>query len=133
MGLIASLRTLGLLLFGRLSFCALVGGMLGAITGLLFTAIQAPGLYTNQDLLYISLALAFVSFLLVLLIAGGFCRYGVRSIFLGTLVNSLVTSVLTVFAAERVGFPPVTALLGLVIGILVGSILCRLCRRVRPD
>lgn len=131
MNLIAALRAIGLLLFGRLSFCALVGGMIGAICGFLFTVIQtghAPGAFPNQLLFNIGLVLGAAAFLLVLLIVGGLCRYGVRAIFFGALVNSLLTSVLTVFVADRVGRPPVTALLGLITGIVVGSILCQLCR-----
>jgi hypothetical protein len=128
MGLIRALRQLGLLLFGRLSFCALMGGLAGAICGLLFAVIQtghAPGIFTNQALLYIGLMLGLTAFVLLLLIVGGFCRYGVRAIFVGALLISLVTGVVTTFVSERVGISTITAIVGLLVGIVVGSIFCR--------
>lgn len=129
---------LGETLFRSLSFCALAGAMIGVIVGFLFGLVQTAhpaAIFTPFDLTISSLLLALVGFIVVLVIFGVWQRYGVRAIFLPALINALATAFLTVYVNDALRQSLFAAPVGLLIGILVGSVLCALCAYFppRPD
>jgi len=129
----AALVKLAALLFGRLSFCALMGAIIGALAGFLFAALmeEHPGhVFTNAELLQIAVPLAIACWLVVLLIVGVWLHYGAAAIAWPLLLNAFVTVLLTVWANNLIQMPAIAGIIGLLIGILVGSILCRFCGRL---
>jgi len=131
----AAFVKLAALLFGRLSFCALMGALIGALAGFLFSALmeEHPGyVFTTTELLQIALPLVVVCWLVVLLIVGVWLHYGVAAIAWPLLLNAFLTVLLTLWANNLIQMPVLAGLIGLLIGILVGSILCRFCGRL-PD
>lgn len=119
-------------LFGRFSFCAKIGAIVGIIAGSLFALLQGltPGVsYTPVELLLIGVALALSGWLFVLLAVGVWLRYGAAAIAAPALLNALITAILTVFVSELVQQPALNWLIGLVIGLLIGALFCRLCER----
>ena len=122
-------------IFGRLPFCSLVGLVIGSIAGSLFGVFQfqSPLLtLTWQQVLVGGMLLGAVGFLYVLLLFGLWLRFGVGQIFLPALANGLITGVLTVAVNNLLHFPRVGAIVGLIIGILVGAALCWFCWFCRP-
>ena len=116
-------------LFGKLPFCSLPGAVAGALVGLACAGYELdnPGLVlVVHQLIVTGLLLGFVGLLLVLFLFGVLLRYGVVRIFWPALVNALLTGVLTVFACHALGIPGAFGWLGLLIGIVVGAVLCRL-------
>lgn len=129
----AAFVKLAALLFGRLSFCALMGALIGALAGFLFSALmeEHPGyVFTTTELLQIALPLIVVCWLVVLLIVGVWLHYGVAAIAWPLLLNAFLTVLLTLWANNLIQMPVLAGLIGLLIGILVGSILCRFCGRL---
>lgn len=119
-------------LFGRLSFCAKIGALIGLLSGLVFGLMQAQNLsviYSVQDLIVIGLVLAVFAWLVVLLVIGLWLRYRFSSFAGAALVNALLTAVLTVVVADLLGRPELSWFVGLVVGILVGLVLCLYCER----
>ena len=129
-----ALVALARVLFGRLSFCALNGGLVGAIAGLLFGLLQ--GEFPNQplaigELLPIALLLGLVGWVVVLVVVGMWIHYGAAAVAWPALLNALLTALLTVWLNNLLLRPELASLIGLLVGILVGTILCRLCARDR--
>lgn len=119
-------------LFGRLSFCAKIGAIIGVLSGLIFGLMQAQNpsaIYSVQDLIVIGLALAIFAWLVVLLILGFWLRYSLATLAGAALINAILTAILTVLIADRLNQPELTWFVGLIIGILVGSVLCLFCGR----
>jgi len=119
-------------LFGRFSFCAKVGAIVGIIAGSFFALLQGmtPGVsYPPPELLLIGAALALLGWLFVLLAVGVWLRYGAAAIAAPALLNALVTAILTVFVGNFVQQPALDWLIGLLIGLVVGALLCRWCGR----
>ena len=119
-------------MFGKLSLCALVGGLVGAITGFFFSLfqLQNPGLVlTVLQVLAMGIELGLLGWLFVLLVVGVWLHYGAGSIAFQALVNALLTSILVVFFNNLLQLPAVAVPIGMLIGILVGYLLCILCGR----
>jgi hypothetical protein len=119
--------------FSRLSICSLVGVIAGSFAGFAFAIFEKdhPGLsLSTQQLFAIGLLLGVTGFLLVLYFVGLLLRYGIGPIFWPALVNSLLTALLTVFFAYWLKMPALYAVAGLLIGVVVGALLCRLCRSI---
>ena len=117
-------------LLSRVPFCSLAGMLVGSITGTLFglTLFAHPGASLDlKTLLGIGLLLGLLGFVFVLFFIGVLLRYGIGQIFLPGLVNALITAVITVLVDYVLQVPELAGWVGLLIGLLVGAILCRLC------
>lgn len=119
-------------IFGKLHFCALVGGIVGSIAGFLFGMLQSQHtalILSMPDVFRVGLLLALVGWIVVLIVVGVWLRYGVAAIALPALVNAVLTAVLTVYFNNLIQQPVLATLIGLLVGILIGTILCWYCRR----
>ena len=125
-----ALVLLGQWLFGRLPFCCLVGAIAGAVAGafmgLILPAIP-PGAVTWAHTVEAGLMLAVAGWIAVLLIVGVWARYGVTQIWAPAAVNTVLTAILTVWVNELVRVAWLATIIGILAGVLVGLILCRLC------
>jgi hypothetical protein len=125
-----ALVLLGQWLFGRLPFCALVGAIAGAVAGafmgLILPAIP-PGPVTWAHTVEAGLMLAVAGWFAVLLIVGVWARYGVAQIWAPAAVNAVLTAILTVWVNELIRLPWLATIIGILAGVVVGLILCRLC------
>jgi uncharacterized membrane protein len=113
----------------RLGVCPVVGGAAGAIAGGLTGLVQVEhaGDFSTRDILVLGLLAGAFVWLLALLVIGLWHRYGVRAIFLPALVTSLLSALLAVWVNDLVDRPGFAGLIGLVLGLLVGLLLCWLC------
>jgi hypothetical protein len=120
------------LLFGKLTFCALNGALVGVLAGFLFGAhlLEHPThILTPAEILQIAVILTLICWFVVLVIVGLWLHYGARAIAAALLLNALLTVVLTVWLNNMIRIPEIAGLIGLLVGILVGTVLCRFCRR----
>jgi hypothetical protein len=115
----------------KLTFCGHVGAIVGALVGLFFGLAQAEQDGSDLSfgqLLAIGGITGGISWAIILLVVGIWLRYGARAIALPSLVTSLVTSFLTVLFNDLVDEPSVASLIGLAVGVVVGALLCFICR-----
>jgi hypothetical protein len=122
------MNTLVARLFATLTVCMAAGGIVGTIAGVVYGLVRDD--FTSRPagkLLLGALILAGVGWAVVLFVIGVLFRYGVLSIALPSLVTALLTAIATVFLVDLDGLWTVGALLGLVVGLLIGAILCELC------
>lgn len=124
----------GLFLFGRLSFCALIGAIIGAIVAIFLTIYQLfhPDPISGQEMLVLGLMLGLFALLAVLLVVGVLMNYGAANILPATTLNAILTSVITVFISYKIGEPFSNFLIGIVVGAVVGTLLCRFCDITDP-
>ena len=113
----------------RRSLCAASGAIAGGIVGLLVGLFQVamPGVIPLADVVRAALILGLFAWLVILLIVGVWLHYGVGAIALSSLVTTFLTSLLTVFLANKIQIPPLAVWIGILVGTLVGYALCRLC------
>ena len=124
---------LGQLLFGKLPFCSLVGGMIGVIVGTFMGLTQdslGAAMPPLSDVLVHSLLLAVIAWAFVVLLFGVWLRYDIAQIAAPALVNAVLTSFFTMWLNLLIRVTWLAPLIGLVVGILIGLILCRFCRPV---
>jgi hypothetical protein len=115
--------------FSKLGICAKVGFMAGGLTGIALTIMDLfkQGLVLSApEAVYVSLAMAIFSWLLIVFLLGLAFRYSFSSVTFPTLLNCLLTAFATVFLSRLLGAFPLAWLLGMVIGLIIGIILCRL-------
>ena len=120
-------------LFGKLGVCALNGALVGALAGFLCGALleeHAAHVPTTAELLQIVALLTITCWLVVLLIVGLWLHYGASAIAWPLLLNAFVTVLLTVWLNNIIRIPEIAGLIGLLVGILVGFVLCRFCGRL---
>ena len=125
---------IGQLIFAKLPFCAGPGAVVGALAGFV-SALALLGQMlptTPQNVVVMGLLCGLLGFVFILVVYGIWLRYGVGVIFWPALLNALTTSILTVGSNNLLKLPAIAGWLGLLIGILVGSILCRWCRNSDP-
>jgi hypothetical protein len=128
--LIAPFAAFGGAVFGPLRFCAKIGAMIGLIVGTMMSLLLAfqPGVTFPASTLWAICALTgVVALVAVLLIVGVWLHYGAGAIFAPVLVNAAFTTILTVWITYKLQKPYLSALVGLVIGVVVGTLLCRAC------
>ena len=116
----------------RRSLCAASGAICGGLAGTVMGVYQGPpgaAVMTAAQALQVGLVLGFLGWIVLLLVIGAWLHYGASAIALPALVNALLSSVLTVFVCNALNMPFLDVLLGLVIGTLVGWLLCLLCGR----
>lgn len=117
-------------IFGRMPFCSVAGAFIGATTGFVLSMFQTAEpvvRLTLPQVVQFGLILALASFLFLLLVFGLLLRYRISAIFWPGLVNAVLTSLLTVAIANAVHRSFLTCWIGIIVGIIVGWILCRLC------
>lgn len=132
--LVAPFKWLGHALFGKLPFCSLAGALAGMPVGFLFGLylfeIGSAGLpIPYGQLVQGSLLLAFFGWLFALLVLCSWLRYRFASVAWPALLNSVLTSLLTLFWLHALAIPALGTLVGLISGVLVGAIFCWICRR----
>lgn len=124
------LLTISNFFFGRLRFCAKIGAIAGLISGSLFGFYLAQNdaqPETAVNALYIGIYLGLAAWLFILLAVGVWMRYTVRAIAFRGLINSLLTSICTVYLCNIILLPYLCFLIGLLVGIIIGTIFCILC------
>lgn len=112
-----------------LSLCARVGLLVGAITGLAISLLdffKGGIVLSNEDALYIALAMAFFSWLFLLFFMGIVFRYSFKFFTIPSLINSLIISFVTTFLTKYLDSYPLAWLIGMLLGILIGTLLCRI-------
>ena len=122
-------------LFGKLPWCSLAGGVAGIITGFVFSLFQVQNptiVLTIQQILQIAAILGLISWLFLLLVIGVWLKYGIPSIALQTFVTAFLTAFFTVYLSNVINLPYLTVILGWLVGILIGYLLCLFCRRYFP-
>lgn len=116
--------------FSRLPFCSRTGAIAGSLAGFLMALflLENPTMMLNlQQLVMIGILLGITGLLWVLLFFGLLLQYGVGQIFWPAFANALAAAILTVLVAYWLEMPAAAGLVGLLIGILVGALLCWLC------
>lgn len=119
--------------FARLPFCSLPGAVAGSFAGFIVTLfmLEHPDLTLSpQEQVLLGLMIGITAWLLILLLYGMILQYGIGAIMWPSLLNALLSALLTVFVNLWLARPPIASVLGLLIGILVGALLCRFCRDV---
>lgn len=129
-GLIAVTRPFSM----RLSPCELNGMVIGAIVGAVFSAMWYTADPTHTPVaapLWLQLALVLALFCWIALfgLLCGPLRYGPSTVAGPLFVNAVVTSVLTVYLCNLSTVPSVFFLIGAFVGLTVGRLLCRFCRK----
>src|SRR6202000_1151077 len=119
MQFIAKLLKPLVLLLNKLGICSLVGFMAGAITGFLLMcwSLNNPVIpvFTTAEQWQAALLLWLFSFLVIPIILVLFCRYTIASIFWQTLVNTLLSSVLTFFVVYHTN--------GWIVAFFIGAVI----------
>lgn len=113
----------------RIGTCGNVGLIAGAIAGLSLTILdisQGTVVLTDQEAIYIALILTGFTWLIVLFILTILVRLTFASIALASLVNCLLVCFATVFLTKAIDNYPLAWLVGIICGILIGMILCRI-------
>jgi hypothetical protein len=130
-----ALFALAKILFGKLPWCALAGGLAGIIVGYPYSFFQVQNpttLLTLQEVVLLAVVLGLVAWLFLLLTIGILLKYALSSIALQTFFTALLTAFLTIYVNNIINLPFLTVIFGMIIGILIGYLLCLLCRRYRP-
>jgi hypothetical protein len=115
-----------------LPFCAKIGWIHGLLAGALFGFLrQHTAPLTPGDLAWSTLAFTLLVTAVSLFILVAVARYNFHSLAWQTVVNAAIVTTLTGFLVNTMPagpFMPLIALaIGVVIGILTGLLLCRLC------
>ncbi len=117
----------------RLRPCELNGMLIGVFCGMLFSLVwltaNVSGSVSYPLWLYLALVLAVFCWCWLLVMLSMWLQYQAGPLLLPLAINCLLTSVLTIYVCNLVGVPTLFFLLGLVVGYLVGRLLCRLCDR----
>ena len=125
-GLVALSR----MLFGWMSLCAASGALIGSTAGLILAGLisEFPDIAMTARTVAVAWALlALVGWLVVLLVVGGWLRYGARRVALAALVNALLTTLLVTLANLAIRQVVLAVPGGFVIGAIVGTLLCLVC------
>lgn len=128
-GMIAITRPLTV----RLTPCELNGMLIGALAGFLFCVVWLMGeAFTPVAYplwLYIALALALFCWVALFALLCGPLRYAPSSVAGPLLINSLLTCVLTIYLCNLSEQPYLFFLIGMLVGLVIGRLLCRHCRQ----
>jgi hypothetical protein len=121
-----------MLLIWRRSLCAVSGAIVGGLSGMIMGFVLAPPAtpaLSLPDVVRASLVLGILGWIVLLVVIGAWLHYGFSQIALPALVNALITAFLTVFFCNKIHVAVICTVLGLVIGTLVGWLLCIACQR----
>ncbi len=115
----------------RQKLCSSSGQIEGAIAGLIFGLLQVqhPGTVLELlDVIKVGLLLALLGWAAVLLIIGVWLRFSVPAIAVPALIAATLIAPLVVYVNNILQLPILATLVGLLIGGVLGAILCWLCR-----
>ena len=117
----------------RLSFCAKIGAFAGPFVGggVAIVLNDYPTL-SPLSLFSVSALLTLFAWLGILLFVGMILRYGVRQIWAITLITCLLTGACVSFLVYAFNVVVFSMLLGFIVGILSGEIVCKLCEFIYP-
>ena len=121
----------------KLGICTTVGFIAGAITGFLLFCYwmndPATPVVTTGEFWKIAGMLWLFSFLTILFILVVFCRYTIASVFFQTLLNTLLSSVLTTFVVIKLDLMKWAFWVGIFIGLVIGRLLCLICQKLKRN
>jgi len=114
----------------RLPICAQAGALMGVIAGFTLALVQLAQDFnpTTTELTGAALLITAFIWVVALFLVGVVMHFAIRQSALPTLVNALLASFATVAASQGINVPGLITVAGLIIGALVGAILCALCR-----
>jgi hypothetical protein len=119
----------------NLGICTTVGFMAGVITGFLLFCYwltnPTPAPLTPEEFWIGAGMLWLFCFITILFILVVFCRFTLASVFFQTLLNTLLSSILTTYVVTKWGLWEWAFLVGLVIGLVVGRLLCFICQTLK--
>jgi hypothetical protein len=115
----------------RIGVCGNAGVIVGLLAGgaiALLDFLENPLVLANPAALRVWVILALFGWLVLLIVFRAFVRWPLATIVVPTLVNAVLVSGLTLYVSRALGLFPWAWLLGFVIGLLLGLLLCRLYR-----
>jgi hypothetical protein len=115
---------------GSFGICATVGGMAGALTGLIFGAmlkVLPIGHIPLSAAAFTGALLGVVAWIFVLWVFTTVGRYVFGDIAVPALFTSVLVSIIVALAVDVLGSLSLSMLLGWIIGFAIGAALCRLC------
>ncbi len=113
----------------RTGVCANVGLIAGALAGVLVSLLDllhSDLVLSNQNAIYLSLILGAFTWTALIFILSVLVRYTFKSIAFPALVNCMFTCFLLVFICKWIGVYTFAWLIGIVVGLIVGQLLCLL-------
>jgi hypothetical protein len=125
-----ALVTLSRVVFGRFSLCALSAAVVGVFSGIVIglAVLERPeSTLGGVEAFRVGLLLGAVGWVIILLVVRLWLHYGVRDIALYALGSSLLTAVISTYACLAIATAELFPILGLVIGLLIGALLCWIC------
>lgn len=114
-------------LIARLTFCGRIGGIVGPLCGALYAHVQASSTLSWTESLIVAAATSLVTWIVVLLIAGIWLRYGVVRIAALAAVTCTLVSFAVTILLHLVPLAQFALIVGFVVGIGVGDLVCRAC------
>lgn len=118
----------------KLGICSTVGLMAGGITGFFlfchYLNYPVP-VFTDSELLKVAAMLWLFCFLVILFILFVFCRFKLGSVFIQTLINTLLSSFATTYIVNLTGAWLWAFFIGILIGLIIGRLLCFICNNLK--
>jgi len=117
----------------QLGVCGNAGVAVGVMSGFMLTivdVIEGPLALTNAEAVRVWLLLGAFGWLALLFIFTVFARWTASSVALPALVSSALVTALIVLVVRVTGLYLLAWMIGILAGMLVGSILCTLYKRV---
>lgn len=115
-------------LLQRLGICATAGFIAGAFAGFMLWLYAffhtAPASLSASEIIYISLILALMAWLILLFVLVALARLSFLSIWYSSLFNALLTCFFTVLVVYKLNLWIIAEFVGMLIGIWIGLLLC---------
>lgn len=108
----------------------IVGAVIGMILTILYWMQAGVLSLTTAELWYVALILALFGWIVLMFVLVALVRSTFRSVMIPALVNALLVAVLTTFVSYRAGAMEWAWLIGILIGAVVGYVLCTLYRQL---
>lgn len=115
----------------RIGVCGTAGVIVGLLAGgaiALLDLLKHPLVLSNPEAVRTWVILALLGWLVLIVVFVGFVRWSLASVVVPTLVNAVLVSGITLYLSRALGLFPWAWLLGLVVGMVLGLLLCRLYR-----
>ena len=121
-------------LFNKLGACGNIGLIIGIMAGGLLTLLSIRTVHLRPilaEVFWIVVILSLFCWIIMLLIGTVFIRLQLRSIVWGMLVRSVVICLFTVLFAQWLGIYRYGLIVGIVVGLFFGYVVCWIRKRVR--
>lgn len=119
----------------RLGVCGNTGLIAGVITGLILGILNlriGPGLVlTNTEAWQLAGILALFSWIVIVFLLLLVLRVKLSQVIIPVLINTLLVCSLTVFTVNTFHLFPIAWLIGMLIGIIIGYLLCQLSKLLK--